>query len=161
MIAESMEAAARQFLAAGQIPAQVLAQEILADRDRLLEEIYELRRFKALAVDLIECQSSGGGEMTRSKSALLSPAEVAKAEEPLSGPRSATCACRVWDRRARAQEAHLALREGQGGQIAGKDGAKFADIAINDTKDLDAFYFQMLDMVEHGNQYRMRVVMVA
>jgi hypothetical protein len=37
-----------------------LAQELLADRDRLLEEIYELRRFKALAVDLIECQSSGG-----------------------------------------------------------------------------------------------------
>jgi hypothetical protein len=36
-----------------------LAQEILADRDRLLEEIYELRRFKATTIDLIECQSSG------------------------------------------------------------------------------------------------------
>jgi hypothetical protein len=36
-----------------------LAQELLADRDRLLEEIYELRRFKALSVELIECQSSG------------------------------------------------------------------------------------------------------
>jgi hypothetical protein len=36
-----------------------LIEEILADRDRLLEEIYELRKFKSLAVDLIECQSGG------------------------------------------------------------------------------------------------------
>ncbi len=97
----------------------------------------------------------------RAKSALLSPDEAAKAEEPLSGPRSAVCYCRVMDRRARAQEAHQVMRAGQGGPITGQDGARFADVAINDTKDLDAFYFQMLEMVEHGNQYRMRVVMVA
>ncbi len=36
-----------------------LMKIVLADRDRLLEEIYELHRFKALAVDLIECQSGG------------------------------------------------------------------------------------------------------
>lgn len=35
-----------------------LAQELLADRARLLEEIYELRKYKAAALDLIECQST-------------------------------------------------------------------------------------------------------
>jgi hypothetical protein len=34
-----------------------LYEDVLTDRDRLLEEIYELRRFKALAIDLIECMS--------------------------------------------------------------------------------------------------------
>ena len=34
-----------------------LYKDVLTDRDRLLEEIYELRRFKTLAIDLIECMS--------------------------------------------------------------------------------------------------------
>lgn len=51
------EISAMLALESGQIPASDLYKDVLTDRDRLLEEIYELRRFKALAIDLIECMS--------------------------------------------------------------------------------------------------------
>ena len=38
-----------------------LIEELLADRDRMMDEIHELRRFKANAIELIECQNSVRG----------------------------------------------------------------------------------------------------
>jgi hypothetical protein len=93
----------------------------------------------------------------RSKSALLPPAEVAKAEEPLSGAGSSCCFCRVMDRRARAQEAHQVLREGQGGQIAGQDGARFAYFEITDLNCLQDMFIEMKRYVASGEKYSMQV----
>jgi hypothetical protein len=98
--------------------------------------------------------------LKRSKSGLLPPAEAAKAKEPETGAGSATCACRVWYRRAMVEEARLALRGAAGGQIAGQDGPKFADIFIGDLGALDEFYEAARYKVEHGTQYRLRVAVV-
>lgn len=95
--------------------------------------------------------------MKRSKSALLSPAEAAKAKEPETGPGSSTCFCRVMDRRTRAQEAHTALRAGQGGHISGQDGERFASFPISDVAALDEFYVAMKATVERGASYRVLV----
>jgi flagellar biosynthesis/type III secretory pathway chaperone len=53
---------AMQALVAGQIPASDLCREVLADRDRLLEEIHirdqkiaELKRCIALGADMVIC----------------------------------------------------------------------------------------------------------
>lgn len=92
--------------------------------------------------------------MKRSKSNLASPKPP---EEPLTGPGSAVCFCRVQDRRIKAQEAHEALRGRAAGQNGGQDGPKFADFSIVDIGALDEFYEAVREKVEAGQGYRVRV----
>lgn len=61
------DAAALQALESGTIPAQDLMREVLADRDRLLSEIYRLRvkiveqeRCLGLAAQMIDCMQTIG-----------------------------------------------------------------------------------------------------
>lgn len=96
----------------------------------------------------------------RSKSGLLPPAEAAKAREPETGPGSATCFCRVQDRRARAEEARMALRGRTAGQNAGLDRPKFADFSIVDIEALDEFYEALKNTLKSGAQYRVRVAVL-
>lgn len=95
--------------------------------------------------------------MKRSKSGLLPLVEVAKAKEPETGPGSATCFCRVQDRRARAEEARLALRGRTAGQNVGQDGPKFHDINLIDLGDLAALNEALRVTMQAGKQYRTRV----
>lgn len=99
--------------------------------------------------------------MKRPKSGLLTPTEAAKAKEPETGPGSATCFCRVMDRRGRAEDARLALRGRGGGQIVGQDVERFADILICDLEAVDDLHEAMRDMVQKGAIYRIRVAVVA
>lgn len=49
--------------------------------------------------------------MKRSKSNLVPPVEEPARKEPQSGPGSATCYCRVMDRREKAREARQRLQK--------------------------------------------------
>lgn len=81
--------------------------------------------------------------------------------EPITGPGSAVCFCRVMDRRMKAEEARQALRGVAAGQIDPQDGPRFADFQISDSEALDEFYEAMRATVDRGARYRVRVEMVA
>ena len=95
----------------------------------------------------------------RSKSNLVlqKPAELI---EPETGPGSATCYCRVIDRRMQAEEARQALRERASGQITSQDSPKFCDIILMDLGDLAAFYVAVKSTMKTGKKYRIRVAML-
>ena len=92
----------------------------------------------------------------RNKSNIVAPAPT----EPETGPGSATCYCRVMDRRVKAEEARQALRERAGGQISEHDSPKFCDITIMDLGDLAAFYVAVKSTMKAGKKYRIRVAQI-
>lgn len=92
----------------------------------------------------------------RSKSNIVAPAPT----EPETGPGSATCYCRVQDRRMKAEEARQELRERASRQISEQNSPKFCDIMILDLGDLAAFYVAAKSAMRTGRQYRIRVARI-
>ena len=93
--------------------------------------------------------------MKRSKSGLIPPAPP---KEPDTGPGSATCFCRVMDRRGKSQDARQELYRAAYVPEVAEDVAIFSDWKIDSQKALDGLYEQMSDRFASGPcMFRVRV----
>jgi hypothetical protein len=93
----------------------------------------------------------------RSKSGLAEVVIPAWDEVHKTGHGSATCFCRVMDRREKAKDARQALYEHAYGIATREDGPRFSDWICDSLGDLGRLYVEMEEGLRPGLTFRVRI----